>query len=69
MEKEKMIVRQSTMKWLLDYTKHINVNLQLSDIVRITEALTYYVIDGRTKDVQSMMEKVDKFILEKFEEK
>lgn len=68
MEKEKMIVRQSTMKWLLDYTKHINVNLQLSDIVRITEALTYYVIDGRTKDVQSMMEKVDKFILEKFKE-
>jgi hypothetical protein len=68
-EKDKMIVRQSTMKWLLDYCKHINVNLQLSDIVRITEALTFYVVDGRTKDVQSMMEKVDKFILEKFEEK
>lgn len=69
MEKDKMIARQSNLKWLLDYCRHINVKLELSDMVRISEALTYYVIDGRTKDVQSMMEKVDKFILEKFEEK
>lgn len=67
-EKDKTIARQSNLKWLLDYCRHINVNLPLSDMVRITEALTYYVVDGRTKDVQSMMEKVDNFILEKFAE-
>lgn len=67
-DKEKAIARQSNLKWLLDYTKSINVKLQLSDYVRITEALTIYITEGRTKDIQRMMEEVDKYILEKFEE-
>jgi hypothetical protein len=37
-------------------------------MVRISEALTYYVLDGRTQNIQRMMEEVDKFISEKFEE-
>jgi hypothetical protein len=69
MEKDKIISRQSNIKFLLDYCKHIGVNLKLSDMVRITEALTIYVVDGRTANVQRMMEEVDKLILEKFEEK
>ena len=67
-EKDKIISRQSNIKFLLDYCKHIGVNLKLSDMVRITEALTIYVVDGRTANVQRMMEEVDKLILEKFEE-
>jgi hypothetical protein len=67
MEKDKIISRQSNIKFLLDYCKHIGVNLKLSDMVRITEALTIYVVDGRTANVQRMMEEVDKLILEKFE--
>ena len=66
-EKDKVIARQSNFKWLLDYTKHLNVNLKLSEMVRINEALTHYIIDGRTKDIQRMMEEVDKFIDEKFD--
>jgi hypothetical protein len=69
MEKDKIISRQSNIKFLLDYCKHIGVNLKLSDMVRITEALTIYVVDGRTANVQRMMEEVDKLILEKIEEK
>jgi hypothetical protein len=69
MEKDKIISRQSNIKFLLDYCKHIDVKLKLSDMVRITEALTIYVVDGRTSNVQRMMEEVDKFISEKFEEK
>jgi len=68
MEKDKIISRQSNIKFLLDYCKHIGVNLKLSDMVRITEALTIYVVDGRTANVQRMMEEVDKLISEKFEE-
>jgi hypothetical protein len=68
MEKDRIIARQSNLKWLLDYCKHIGVNLQLSEMVRISEALTYYVLDGRTQNIQRMMEEVDKFISEKFEE-
>lgn len=69
MEKDKIISRQSNLKWLLDYCKHIDVKLTISEMVRISEALTHYVVDGRTENIQQMMEKVDKFILEKFEEK
>jgi hypothetical protein len=69
MEKDKIISRQSNIKFLLDYCKHIDVKLKLSDMVRITEALTIYVVDGRTSNVQRMMEEVDKFISVKFEEK
>jgi hypothetical protein len=68
MEKDKIISRQSNIKFLLDYCKHIGVNLKLSDMVRITEALTIYIVDGRTANVQRMMEEVDKLISEKFEE-
>lgn len=68
MEKDKIISRQSNMKWLLDYCKHIDVKLTVSDMVRISEALTIYIVNGRTSDVQRMMEEVDKLILEKFEE-
>jgi hypothetical protein len=68
MEKDKIISRQSNIKFLLDYCKHIGVNLKLSDMVRITEALTIYIVDGRTANVQRMMEEVDKLINEKFEE-
>lgn len=66
-DKDKTIARQSNLKWLLDYCKHINLNLPLADMVRITEALTIYVVDGRTNTVQDMMDKVDKFILEKYD--
>jgi hypothetical protein len=37
-------------------------------MVRISEALTHYVVDGRTANIQRMMEEVDKFIIDKFEE-
>jgi len=65
-DKDKTIARQSNLKWLLDYCKHIKLNLPLADMVRITEALTYYVVDGRTTTVQEMMDKVDNFISEKY---
>ena len=65
---QKTICRQSNLKWILDYCKHIGVNLKLSELVRITEALTYYTLDGRNKDVSRMMEEIDKLIQSKFEE-
>ena len=68
MEKDKIISRQSNLKWLLDYCKHIDVKLTISEMVRISEALTHYVVDGRTANIQRMMEEVDKFIIDKFED-
>lgn len=65
-DKDKTIARQSNLKWLLDYCKQINLNLPLSDMIRINEALTIYVVDGRTPVVKTMMETVDNFIVEKY---
>lgn len=67
-KKQKTICRQSNMKWILDYSKQINTPLTISEVVRITEALTIYCTDGRTSTVQDMMEKVDKLFTDKFEE-
>lgn len=64
---QKTICRQSNMKWILDYSKQINTPLTISEIVRITEALTIYCIDGRTTTVQDMMTKVDDLIINKYE--
>lgn len=66
-KKQKTICRQSNMKWVLDYSKQINTPLTISEVVRITEALTIYCTDGRTSVVQEMMEKVDKLFLDKYE--
>lgn len=66
-DREKTICRQSNMKWILDYSKQINTPLTISEIVRITEALTIYCIDGRTATVQDMMSKVDDLIMKKYE--
>lgn len=65
---QKSIARQSNIKWLLDYTKSLNVKLTMSEMIRITEALTYYVIDGRNEQVIRMFDEVDKLILSKFED-
>jgi hypothetical protein len=67
-KKQKTICRQSNLKWIFDYSKHINQPLTISEMVRMTEALTIYCTDGRTTIVKEMLERVDKHFTDKFEE-
>jgi hypothetical protein len=67
-QKQLAIVRQSQLKFVLDWSKHIGVKLNLTEQMRIATALTYYCIDGYNKDTMRMLEEADKLILEKFKE-
>jgi hypothetical protein len=67
-KKQEAIVRQSQLKFVLDYSKQIGVNLTLSEQIRIATALTYFCIDGYNKDTVRMLEEADKLIMQKFKE-
>lgn len=65
---QKIIVAQSMMKFTMDYTKQINLNLPLKDMVAITNVLQDYCINGYTKQIGSRLEAIDNFIKGKFNE-
>lgn len=66
--KDKVIARQSNMKWLLDYSKTINCKFTLTEMLQITEMLTHYITDGYKPEVLRMVGEADKLILKKFED-
>ena len=65
-EKQEVIVRQSQLKFVMDYAKMINVNLTLLEMVRISRVLTNYVMDGYNTNTLDLLEKADKLIKDKF---
>ena len=67
-KKQKTICRQSNLKLILDYSKQINPNLTLEELVRLAETLTIYCMDGRTPIVQELMMRADEHLIKKFEE-
>jgi hypothetical protein len=68
-EKEKVIVTQSQLKWVQDYTKQIGVNLSIKELVGITNVMVDYCMNGYSTEIGKRLDAVDKFILEKFEDK
>ena len=67
-EKQEVIVRQSQLKFVMDYAKMINVNLTLTEMVRISRVLTTYVMNGYNDKTLDLLEKADKLIKDKFDE-
>jgi hypothetical protein len=68
-EKEKVIVTQSQLKFVGDYARQIGVNLTLKELVGITNVMVDYCMNGYSAEIGKRLDIVDKFILEKFEEK
>lgn len=68
-DREKTIVTQSQLKFVQDYTRQINVNLTLKEIVGITNVMVDYCINGYSTEIAKRLDAIDNFILEKFEEK
>lgn len=64
---QKIIVAQSMLKFTQDYTKQINLNLPLKDIVAITNVLQDYCVNGYSKEIGSRLEAIDNFIKNKFD--
>jgi hypothetical protein len=68
-DNQKIIVTQSQLKFVFDYTNKLGVNLKLKEIVGVTNVLVDYCINGYSKEIGDRLEAIDKFILDKFEEK
>lgn len=67
-DNQKIIVTQSQLKFVFDYTNKLGVNLKLKEIVGITNVLVDYCINGYSKEIGDRLESIDKFILDKFNE-
>lgn len=61
-DKEKVIVTQSQLKFVFDYTNKLRVNLTLKELVGVTNVLVDYCINGYSKELGDRLESIDKFI-------
>lgn len=68
METQKIIVTQSQLKFVADYTKQLGINLTLKEMVAITNVLVDYCLTGYSKEIGTRLDAIDKFIKERFEE-
>lgn len=66
-EKQLVICRQSQLKFVMDYSKQINKPLKLKEIVRISNILVDYCIQGNTSEINSTLGKIDDYLLTLFE--
>ena len=62
------IVRQSSLKFVSDYTKVIGTPLTLKEILGISNVIVDYCQNGYTKEVGERISKIDEHIQSKFEE-
>lgn len=67
--KEETIVAQSQLKFVFDYSNKLGVNLTLKETVGITNVLVDYCMKGYSKELGERLDTIDKFFMEKFEEK
>jgi homoaconitase/3-isopropylmalate dehydratase large subunit len=65
-EEQQSIVRQSSLKFLMDYCKLIDAKLSLLEIIKINDAITDYCTNGRNKDMDEMFKVIDKHIAAKY---
>lgn len=66
---QKTIVTQSQLKFVQDYAKQLNVNLTLKEMVAVTNVMVDYCMNGYSSELGKRLDNIDKFILDKFEEK
>lgn len=68
-DKDRQIVTQSQLKLVMDYSKQIGVNLKLKEVIGVTNVLVDYCLHGYSKEIGDRLDAIDKFIIDKFEEK
>jgi len=62
------ICRQSSLKFVSDYTRVIGTPLTLKEIIGITNLVVDYCQHGYSKELGERLDKVDDHIKSKFEE-
>jgi hypothetical protein len=66
-EKQLVICRQSQLKFVMDYSKQIGKPLKLKEMVRISNVLVDYCINGNTKEINDTVGKIDDYLEKLFE--
>jgi len=61
-DKDKQIIRQSQLKFSLDYFNTCGICPTMSDLIKTTTMLEDFVINGYSKEMISKFEKLDAFI-------
>jgi len=64
-EEQQSIVRQSSLKFLMDYCKLMDTQLSLLEIIKINDAITDYCINGRNKEMEETFKIIDKHVATK----
>jgi hypothetical protein len=62
------IVRQSTLKLVVEYCRLIGTPLKMKEIVGITNVLTDYCENGYSKEMGERLSKIDEHIISLFQE-
>lgn len=65
---QESIVRQSSLKFVQDYQRTIGCPLSLKEILGITNVITDYCQNGWSKEMSDKVDKIDKYILSKFDQ-
>lgn len=66
-ETQRIIVSQSMLKFVQEYSRQLGVNLTFKEMVRISDILADYCMEGPSKTLYEKLELVDNFIKGKFE--
>jgi len=61
-EKDKQIIRQSQLKFSLDYFTTCGYCPNTTDLIKTTAMLEDFVINGYSKDMASKFERLDEYI-------
>ena len=58
------IIRQSSLKFVIEYLNLVKVPLGMQETVAITEIISQYVIEGRTPQVIEKLKRFDNYVNE-----
>jgi|11_taG_2_1085331.scaffolds.fasta_scaffold04478_2 hypothetical protein len=58
-----MIVRQSSLKFVNDYTSNLDQPIGIYETVALAEIIKEYVLNGRTADINKRLMAFDKFVM------
>ena len=64
-EEQQSIVRQSSLKFMMEYCKIMQVQLTLEELFKITNVICDYCDKGYTPDMQTTVKAIDKHIAAK----
>jgi hypothetical protein len=66
--KDITIIRQSSLKWVHDYLRMVGTPCTMKEVIKMSEIVTKYVVDGPTKEVMEKFAAIDKHLMGKYEE-